>query len=155
TDPGTRLKRVESQAGDVKTEEWLQELIYRHPELLPLDVFDEMFAPPIPIGRELETGRGPLDNLYVSAQGGLTLVETKLWKNPEKHRTVVAQIIDYAKELASWDYDELCEAVIASARRRKETASLSMEDKVSAHLASRSIQPHEFQERVATNLAEG
>jgi hypothetical protein len=155
TDPGTRLRRIESQLHDSKTEEWLQELLYRHPDLLPVDAFDELYCPPVPVGREVSTARGPIDNLYVSPFGGITVVETKLWKNPEKHRTVVAQIIDYAKEVALWDYDDLCEAVIASSRSRKETTNLSLEEKLAPFLTHRSIKDHEFQEMVVTNLVEG
>lgn len=154
-DAGRRLTRIEATAHDAKNEAWLQELLYRHPELLPADEFDERFASLIPIGREIQTSRGPIDNLYVSAEGGITIVETKLWKNPEKHRTVVAQIIDYAKELATWDYDQLCEAVLASSRRRGETEKASLEDKVAAALASEGVALHEFQERLAACLSEG
>ena len=35
------------------------------------------------------------------------MVETKLWKSAESRRKVVAQIIDYAKELVHWDYGTL------------------------------------------------
>ena len=98
--------------------------------------------------------RTSIDNLYVSPEGGITVVETKLWKNPEKHRTVVAQVIDYAKELATWDYDQLCAAVLASSRKRgEETASL--EAKVAIALSNADVELHEFQENVATCLAEG
>ena len=50
---------------------------------------------------------GALDNLYISPHGGLTLVETKLWKNPEARREVVAQLFDYTKQIAQWDYKQL------------------------------------------------
>ena len=90
TDSGRHLNRIESQAKDEKTEGWLQQLIFEHPDLLPVDEFDESFAPLIPIGREVATKSGAIDNLYISPVGRLTIVETKLWKNPEKHRTVVA-----------------------------------------------------------------
>ena len=154
-DPGTRLRRIESQPHDSKTEEWLQELLYRHPDLLPVDAFDQLYCPPVPVGREVPTTRGPIDNLYVSPFGGITVVETKLWKNPEKHRTVVAQIIDYAKEVASWDYDALCEAVIKSSRNRKEATNISLEEKLAPLLARNSLNVHQFQESVVTNLKEG
>jgi hypothetical protein len=49
--------------------------------------------------------------LYTSPQGYLTLVETKLWRNPQARREVVGQIVDYAKELANWSFDDLDEAV--------------------------------------------
>jgi hypothetical protein len=52
-------------------------------------------------------GAGAVDNLYISPNGGLTLVETKLWKNPEARREVVAQIIDYTRRIVHWDYTTL------------------------------------------------
>jgi hypothetical protein len=45
-------------------------------------------------------------------------VETKLWRNPEAHRTVVAQILEYAKNLTSWDYDSVDKAVKAYMTKR-------------------------------------
>jgi hypothetical protein len=65
----------------------------------------------IPVARELPTRVGPVDLLYINAQGFLTLVETKLWRNPEARRLVVAQIIDYSKEMARWSYRDLGEVV--------------------------------------------
>ncbi len=58
----------------------------RSSEILPADQFDELYVPPVPIGREVETSRGPIDNLSVSPDGGITIPETKLWKNPEKRK---------------------------------------------------------------------
>lgn len=43
--------------------------------------------------------------------GHITLIETKLWRNPEKRRQVVGQIINYATELSKWSYTELVKAV--------------------------------------------
>ena len=73
-------------------EKWLQKLLYKHPKILPVDLLDEKFASPISIGREIAN----IDNLFISPKGHLVIVETKLWRNPEAHRTVVAQILDYA-----------------------------------------------------------
>ena len=154
-DAGRRLARIEATAHDTKNEAWLQELLYRHPELLPADKFNESLSSLIPLGREVPTKRGPIDNLYVSAEGVITLVETKLWKNPEKHRTVVAQIIDYAKEVANWDYDQLCEAILTSSRRREETEKASLEEKVAEALQEEDIPLHVFQENLAACLSEG
>lgn len=157
SDAGTHLFRVESRVNDSRDERWLQELLYCHPELLPVESFDGPFSPAIPIGREVPTGSGPIDNLFVSPDGFLTIVETKLWKNPEKHRTVVAQVFDYATRIAGWDYDQLCEAVLASSRRRGETERVSLEQKVQAVLVDDDDPTpiHEFQEGVASSLATG
>ncbi len=37
----------------------------------------------------------------------MTLVEFKQWRNPQARREVIGQILDYAKELASWRYEDL------------------------------------------------
>ena len=152
-DVGRRLTRIEAKPNDPKNEAWLQELLYSHPELLPTDEFDDLYAPAIPIGREVHTARGSIDNLYVSPEGGITIVETKLWRNPEKHRTVVAQILDYAKEVAAWNYDQLCAAVLASSRQRGETDNASLDQKVAVALSAKEMELHEFQEGVAACLA--
>ena len=87
----------------------LQELLRCHPRLLPLQELDPGFSPAVCIGRETRVGANALDNLFISPNGYLTLVETKLWKNPEARRQVVAQIIEYAKEIAKWNYATLAE----------------------------------------------
>jgi hypothetical protein len=43
----------------------------------------------------------------VNELGMLTLVECKLWRNPEARRKVVAQILDYAQEMSRMSYDYL------------------------------------------------
>lgn len=99
------------------TESELQTLLEKHPAMLPVGLIDPIFGPPVCIGREVSTGSGPLDNLYVSPKGYLTIVETKLWKNPEARRKVVGQIIDYTKQLVKWDYTKLEEAFREYAKR--------------------------------------
>ncbi|TMB64269.1 MAG: hypothetical protein E6J43_13695 [Chloroflexi bacterium] len=89
------------------SEWWLQDLIRRCPEILPVVEIEPAFSPLMSIGMEVPTSAGPIDNLYVSPGGYVTIAETKLWRNPEARREVVGQIIDYAKELRSWSYEDL------------------------------------------------
>lgn len=49
--------------------------------------------------------------MHLTPEGKICLVETKLWRNPEAHRTVVAQVIAYAKDLAAMSFLKFCEAV--------------------------------------------
>jgi len=88
-------------------EGWLQDLIEDHPELLPIAEIEPAFAPVVSVGREVATASGYIDNLLLSPQGYLTIVETKLWRNPEARREVVGQIIDYAKDVSRWTFVEL------------------------------------------------
>jgi hypothetical protein len=99
------------------SEEWIQRVIHDNPELLPVEEIEGNFSPLIPIGREVSTKVGNIDNLFISPDGHLTIVETKLWRNPEARREVVGQIIDYAKELSKWTISDLDEAVKAYNKR--------------------------------------
>lgn len=72
---------------------------------------EPVFAPLVSVGREVETSAGYIDNLFLSPQGYLTIVETKLWRNPKARRQVVGQIIDYATDMSQWSYEQLEKAV--------------------------------------------
>ena len=89
------------------TESWLQELLLKHPDLLPTEEIEKIFFPLVPIGREIPTASGSIDNLLISRDGYLVIVETKLWRNTEARREVLAQTIDYASQLARWTFTQL------------------------------------------------
>jgi hypothetical protein len=84
-------------------EKLLQSILHQTPQILPVDEFDASFGPLISLGREIDN----IDNLFISPRGRLTIVETKLWRNPEATREVVAQILEYAAQVSSWSYSEL------------------------------------------------
>lgn len=84
-------------------ESFLQRALHENPSILPVDEIDSSFSPLISLGREIAM----IDNLFISPSGRLTVVETKLWRNPESLREVVGQILDYAVEVSSWSYSEL------------------------------------------------
>src|SRR5690606_6414770 len=92
-------------------EDWIQKLIHNNTDILPINEIDTGFTPAISIGREISTTAGYIDNLFISPDGYLTIVETKLWRNPEARREVVGQILDYAKELNKWSFTDLDNAV--------------------------------------------
>ena len=88
-------------------ESWLQDLVFHHPSCLPIGEIDKSYTRLVPICREMNTPVGPIDVLYATAEGKLVIVEAKLWRNPEARRKVLGQILDYAKELSRWSYDDL------------------------------------------------
>lgn len=108
----TRLNRVAFTEKKFQ-EGWLQDLIETNPEILPIDDIEPAFASPVPVGREVPTKAGAIDNLLLSPRGYLTIVETKLWRNPEARRLVVAQLIDYAKDISRWTFQELEKVVLS------------------------------------------
>ena len=105
-------------------ENWLQQLLFETPEVLPIGEIDSAFAPAVPLCRELPTAAGSIDLAYVSEQGLLSIVECKLWRNPEARRVAVSQILDYAKEISRWSYEELNHAVRGAAKRPEDTNAL-------------------------------
>lgn len=114
--PAIILERIPLTAGSgAFSEKWLQEALFANPQCLPIKEIDPQIGALIPICMEIETGAGPADILYVTETGHLVLVETKLWRNPEARRVVVAQILDYAKQLTSWSFTDLArETAIAT-----------------------------------------
>jgi hypothetical protein len=90
--PATRLERTV-----IQDESYLQRYIYENPDVLPLDQF-EADVRPLVLLREFPTSSGPIDALAVDEDGNLYLIETKLYKNPDK-RLVLAQVLDYGAAL--------------------------------------------------------
>ena len=64
-------------------ERMLQKLLSMYPHMIPIDEIEPALGPLICLGMEVLTKSGPVDLLYVSPTGYLSLVETKLWRNPE------------------------------------------------------------------------
>lgn len=106
------LTRTPFMSGNFN-EAWLQELLEDNPAMIPAAGVSPEYQDLVCIGREVPVGSGEtqgyIDNLYVTPSGGIVIVETKLYRNQEARRTVVAQIIDYAKELQKWDATKLDE----------------------------------------------
>ena len=108
---GERLKPIDPVQAAYQ-EKWLQELIHRHPDILPVAEIEPVFYPLVPIGREVPVTAGYIDNLFISAQGYPVIVETKLWRNPEARRNVLAQLIDYAASISDWTYEKLDQVAV-------------------------------------------
>lgn len=88
-------------------EAWLRDLLFEHPEALPIEEIDRAFAGAVPVCKELNTPAGAVDALYATPEGKLVVLEAKLWRNPDARRTVVGQILDYATALSRWTYTDL------------------------------------------------
>jgi hypothetical protein len=88
-------------------ESTLQRLLEESPGILPVEDLRAGVGQLLCIGREVSTGRSKIDNLYLSTGGYVVCVETKLWRNPEARREVLAQALEYSGELTRKDYDWL------------------------------------------------
>src|SRR6266436_1219521 len=76
------LKRVTPD--NVPGEQWMQAVLDRCPQILPLREVDERADPPaFSLGMEIHTPSGSIDNLFICKNGHPVVVEMKLWRNPE------------------------------------------------------------------------
>ena len=92
---GKNAKKIDKS--DFEKEDYLQNYIHENPGAIPVYEIDEdkkLFV----VKREFKTESGPIDALAIDKDGEIYVVETKLYKNPDK-RTVVAQAIDYGASL--------------------------------------------------------
>ncbi len=87
-------------------EDNLQQYISDNPDAIPIYEIDENIRLLV-LAREFPTDSGPIDALGIDQNGEIYLVETKLYKNPDK-RLVVAQVLDYGASLwkSSIDFDD-------------------------------------------------
>jgi hypothetical protein len=91
-----------------------------------------------------------VDILFINTTGLVTLVECKLWKNPEARREVVGQILDYAKEISRWNYAELEGAINKTFNKRE---GRSLYELVSQY--SEELDQSEFIDNVSRYLKRG
>jgi hypothetical protein len=85
------------EESDFDAETALQEAIKRSPEVIPIADLD--LSQVVVVGRETSVPAGAIDLLLIDAEGQVIIVETKLSRNPELRRQVVAQVLDYGASL--------------------------------------------------------
>ena len=123
--PATKLSRISFVQGSEAQkydEAWLQDLIMRYPGLLPVAQLEPVFEDMVPVCRELALKAGYVDNVFVTPNGDIAIVECKLWRNPEARRKVIAQIVDYASELSTLSYQAFESAVLQAQLNRQATS---------------------------------
>jgi hypothetical protein len=96
TKHGKRAKKIDKSR--FINEDNLQNFIYENPDSIPLYDIDENIRLLI-LAREFPTNSGNIDALGIDEKGELYIIETKLYKNPDK-RLVVAQVLDYGASLS-------------------------------------------------------
>lgn len=145
--------QAKATEGHAYTEKWLQDLIAAHPEILPFaELGEPAFTGATSICVELPVAGKYLDNLLVTDQGYLVLVECKLWRNPEARRSVIGQILDYATEMSRWDYATLDQAVL----RAEPAPGLQKQASLYARAGSpESLPETDFIDAVSRNLKRG
>ena len=144
-----QARRLELGETAGRNEAWLRDTLFDHPEILPLRDIEPSYGPLIPLCKELRTPAGPVDVAYINPHGRLTLVECKLWRNPEARRKVIAQTLDYARAIASWSYADL-QRQVSAATGRKGDAPFELARRIAPEL-----QEHLFADQVTRSLRAG
>lgn len=134
--------------GSLHDEKWLQALIHDHPAILPISDIEPGFGDLIAAAREVPTGHGNIDNLYLTPSGDVVLVETKLWRNGQMRREVVAQALDYVAALTLMGF-EAFEMAVA----RGQQVPRRLYDLVRDH--PEALEEAEFIDAVSLNLRRG
>lgn len=101
---------VESKPYDL--EALLRDNISKLPELIPLEEAAEGPVRLLTIGKEVAVESGAIDLLLLGSDGLLTIVETKLGRNPGSRREVIGQVLAYAACASDWGIDDI--ALIAT-----------------------------------------
>ncbi len=136
--------------GEARREAILRDLIADHPSILPVHDIDPNYGALVTVTTELSIpGVGFVDVVLIDEFGRLVIVECKLWRNPQARREVVGQILDYARELSRFAYDDLQRQVsIATKRQGNVLFALAQE-------AGSTLSEAEFVDRVTRDLAAG
>lgn len=136
--------------GDARREHRLRDLIHDNPTIMPVHALDPSFGRLFTVARELNIpGVGFVDVLLADERGRLVVVECKLWRNPQARREVVGQILDYARALGRYAYDDL-QRQISIATRRQGNVLYAL-----AQGAGSTLDEAAFVDRVARDLAAG
>ena len=147
---------LQADAGTRFDEAWLQALIHKHPQVLPIEQIEPGFGDVSAVCRELPLSLGStsgnLDNFLMTRSGGIVLVEAKLWRNPEARRKVVAQAMDYAAAVFRLSYEQL-EIAVAAARKRDGQSVESLAEIVGN--GDPAFDPVQFTDAVTRNLKRG
>lgn len=130
----------------------MQEYIYENPESLPLDEYKDDLQLLI-LAREFPTKSGPIDALGVDQDGEVYLIETKLYKNPDK-RLVLAQVMDYGASL--WKtYSDSHEFIGRIQEAVSERFDMSLREKLEEKFLSDEWDYDEFMDAMKSNVDAG
>jgi len=143
---------VKIDKADFKKEGHLQDFIHNNPDSIPLYEIQEdkkLFV----AAREFPTESGPVDAIGVDKDGDIYIIETKLFKNPDK-RTVIAQVLDYGASL--WkhfrDFDEFTTKLNEKVQPK---FNLTFEEKVKEIFDLEDENFQSLRDSIKTNLQSG
>lgn len=147
---GTNAQKVEKSTFD--KEDSLQKYIYDNPEAIPLyDIKEDIKL--LVLARELPTNSGPIDAIGIDKEGEIYIIETKLYKNPDK-RIVVAQALDYGAAL--WKHsNDFNEFVALLNKNVQKTFRVPLNQKLQEYFALSDEELSQLFDSIKGNLSDG
>lgn len=136
--------------GEARREHTLRDLIHNNPAMMPVHELDPNIGRVFTVAKELNIpGVGFVDVVLADERGRLVVVECKLWRNPQARREVVGQILDYARELSRYAYEDLQRQITVATKRQGNVL-------YELAVAAGSTMPEaDFVDRVSRDLAAG
>lgn len=150
TKDGRNAQKIDRNS--FENEDTLQSYIYQNPDSVPLYEIDENIRLLI-LAREFPTSSGPIDALGIDAKGEIYIIETKLYKNPDK-RLVVAQMLDYGAAL-SFNYIDFGTFLEALEAKVSQHFRINMHQKISDFFDISEDVTSDVIENIRTNLDKG
>lgn len=130
----------------------LQNFIYENPDTVPLyDIDDDIRL--LILAREVPTKSGSIDAVGMDGGGEVYIIETKLYKNPDK-RLVVAQVLDYGASISENFNDEMEFMRIIEAKATSHF-NISLNEKISSFFGLSSDDAVTLIDRFRENLSGG
>lgn len=141
------------ERNDFTNESELQEYIYENPETIPMYEIDEDIKVLI-LMREFPTNSGPIDAIGFDADGNIYVIETKLYKNPDK-RLVVSQVLDYGAAIWAY-YNDFSDFITRLDKGSSERFGVGMNQKIIEFFElGEDYEIDDLLERVKQNLNKG
>jgi len=147
---GKNAQKIEQSK--FEQEDHLQQYIYNNPESIPLyDIKEDIRL--LILVREFGTQSGSIDALGVDADGSIYLIETKLYKNPDK-RLVVAQVLDYGASL--WkDGSNFNEFISSINKGSQKFSKVPVNERIKDHFGFEDNEIEIFWDNIKDNLNSG
>jgi hypothetical protein len=147
---GRNARRIEETP--IVEESYLQDYICANPESIPFNDIKEDIKLLI-VAKEFGLSAGSADAIAVDDEGNIYVVETKLFKNPDK-RHVIAQVLDYGASL--WrDYRDPEEFIGDLDGHVKTNFGLGLRQKLQDHFGLDGQQVSDLLVRLKENLKTG
>lgn len=143
---------------DFDNESLLQDILEKFPEFVALEDLG-VSEPFVVIGREVATPAGYIDVLCIDGEGVLTVIETKLARNPQIRREVVGQVLEYVAQLSKWkaqDVIQVANQYFQSSSDTGGTGGATLTDLLkSTSEPEEMLSPGDVYERIENNLRKG